>query len=233
MLGLNRLKKVITPCLLFIAVPGIVILGSLLFGEKYYAWISVCVAILSCVPLLYSFEHREVMPMELTVLAVMIAVSVIGRCIFAWLPGFKPVTAITIIAALYLGKEAGFVVGTMSAVISDFYFGQGPWTPFQMFAWGMIGFFAGIFKDFVSENKVTLSVFGAISGVVYSMTLDIWTTIWSDGSFNVSRYLALVITSLPTTAEYVVSNILFLLLLSKPIGDELQRIKKKYGLFIT
>lgn len=228
---MRKQKSLITACVLLLAVPAAVIFGAVIFKEKYYAWISLCVAVLSCIPLFYSFVRKESSSKELTVLAVMIAVSAAGRFIFAWLPGFKPITAITVIVAIWLGKEAGFVVGSLSAVVSNFYFGQGPWTPFQMFAWGLLGFFAGLAAKPLRKNKVLLCVFGALAGILYSLTMDIWTTLWADGSFNVPRYIAAVISALPVTAEYAVSNIIFLLILAKPIGDKLERIKRKYGLF--
>ena len=230
---MHKLKTPVTAVILLIAVPAVVIAGAVLFREKYYAWISLCVALLSCLPLFYTFERRESVSQELTVLAVLIALSAAGRFIFAWLPGFKPVTAITVIAAVWLGKEAGFVVGSLSAVISNFYFGQGPWTPFQMFAWGMLGFLAGLLAKPLRRNKILLCLFGAFAGLAYSLTLDIWTTLWADGTFRWSRYLAVMVTAAPTTAEYALSNVVFLLLLGKPLGEKLERMQKKYGLFVT
>lgn len=229
---MRKQKSLITVCLLLLAVPCVVILGAVMFGEKHYAWVSLCVAVISCIPLFYSFERKESSSKELAVLAVLTALSAAGRFIFAWLPGFKPVTAVTVTVAVMLGKEAGFVVGSLSAVVSNFYFGQGPWTPFQMFAWGMIGFLAGIIAKPLRKSRLLLCVFGALAGALYSATMEIWTTVWADGTFNLSRYIALVISALPVTAEYAVSNVIFLLLLAKPIGEKLERIKKKYGLFI-
>lgn len=224
-------KNPVTVGILLLLIPTVVILGAVVFKEKYYAWVSLCVAVLSCVPLFYSFERKESSSKELTVLAVMIAISAVGRFVFAWLPGFKPVTAVTVIVGLWLGKEAGFVVGSLSAVISNFYFGQGPWTPFQMFAWGLIGLLSGLLAKPMRISKVLLCVFGLFAGLLYSLTMDVWTTLWADGGFNLSRYLASAVSALPLTAEYAVSNAIFLLLLSKPIGEKLERIKKKYGLF--
>lgn len=226
-------KNYITACIFMLAVPTVIVFGAVIFKEKYYAWVSFGVAVLSCLPLLYCFERKEHSSKELTVLAVIIAISVVGRFIFAWLPGFKPVTAITVIAAVYLGGESGFVIGSMSAVVSNFYFGQGPWTPFQMFAWGFLGFLAGISAKHLKKSKMLLCVFGAVAGVLYSLTMDIWTTLWVDGCFNITRYWASVLSSMPVTVEYAISNIFFILLLSKPIGEKLERIKKKYGLFVT
>ena len=204
-----------------------------MFQEKHYAWVSLCVAVLSCIPLFYSFERKESSSKELIVLAVMVAISAAGRFVFAWLPGFKPVTAITVIAAIWIGKESGFVIGSLSAVVSNFYFGQGPWTPFQMFAWGFIGFIAGLFAKHLRKNKVLLYVFGAVAGVLFSVLMDVWTTIWAEGTFNLVRYGVAILSALPVTAEYAISNVIFLLILAKPIGEKLERIKKKYGLFMS
>ena len=228
---MSNKKNPLTIIILLLLIPAVVILGAVVSKEKHYAWISLCVALLSCIPLFYSFERKENSSKELTVLAAIIAISSVGRFIFAWLPGFKPITAITIIAAIWLGYEAGFVVGSLSAVISNLYFGQGPWTPFQMLAWGLVGFLAGLLSKPLQKSKILLCVSGLLAGILYSLTMDIWTTIWADGTFNLLRYKAAIISSLPITAEYAVSNAVFLLLLSKPIGEKLERIKKKYGLF--
>lgn len=224
-------KTTLTAFILLAGIPIVVIGGYALFREKYYAWISMCAAVLSCLPLCYSFEKKDSNAKELIVLAVLVALSAAGRFVFAWLPGFKPVTAITVIAAMYLGREAGFVVGSLSALISNFYFGQGPWTPFQMFAWGVIGFAAGVFSKYLRKRKMALYIFGAAAGVLFSFLMDIWSTLWADGSFNFSRYLAFLISALPVTAEYAVSNVIFLMVLSRPIGEKLERVRKKYGLF--
>lgn len=228
---MKKSKNIITILLLLILIPAVVVLGSLIFREKHYAWISLSVAVVSCLPLFYAFERKESSSKELTVVAVLIALSSVGRFVFAWLPAFKPVTAITVIAAIWLGKETGFVVGSLSAVISNFYFGQGPWTPFQMLAWGILGLLGGILSKPLLKSKIALCVFGAFSGIAYSLTMDIWTTLWADGYFNLSRYLASAVTALPVTVSYGVSNVIFLLALSNPIGKKLSRIKIKYGLF--
>ncbi len=226
-------KNKLTALILLLLIPVVVAAGALVFQAKYYAYCSLCIAVLSCVPLFYAYERKESSSKELTVLAVMTALSAAGRLIFAWLPGFKPTTAICVIIGIWLGKEAGFVVGALSAVVSNFYFGQGPWTPFQMFAWGFLGFFAGLLAFPLKKSRIALCSFGALAGVMFSLTMDIWTTLWADGTFRLSRYLASVLSALPVTAEYAVSNVVFLLLLAKPIGEKLERIKKKYGLFIT
>ena len=231
--GAVKKRDWLTLGLWLLMIPTVVIVGGVLFREKYYAFISLAVAVLAIVPLFYAFERRGSSAKELTVLAVLIALSATGRFIFFWLPGFKPITAITVIAAVYLGKEAGFVVGALSAVVSNFYFGQGPWTPFQMLAWGLIGLLAGVLAKPCKRSRILLCVFGALAGVLFSLTMDVWSTLWQDNAFNLARYGAAVVTALPITAEYAVSNVIFLLLLAKPFGEKLDRIRKKYGLFVS
>ena len=148
---------------------------------------------------------------------------------FSYIPHFKPVTAIIILAGIYLGAEAGFLCGSLSVLCSNFIFGQGPWTPFQMVAWGLIGFIAGILANPFKRYIWLLLLYGVISGIFYSLFMDILTVLWLDGGFTGKKYLAAITTSLPITATYVVSNVLFLFVLVKPLGKKIDRIKEKYG----
>lgn len=223
------MKKWISYGIMCLVIPLIIAIGTL-FGERNWAFISLCVAIMACIPLFIGFEKREKDTTRLVIIAVMVALSVVGRMVFAVIPSFKPVTALVIIAAIYMGSESGFMVGALSAIISNFYFGQGAWTPFQMFIWGFIGFIAGLIAQPLKRSKILLSIYGIISGIVFSLLMDIWSVIWADGFFNISRYFALVITSLPMVLIYAVSNVVFILLLMKPMGRIFDRLKMKYGI---
>lgn len=224
------MKKVFPYLIYAVAFPLLAIGGAFVFKDKFYAWVTIAAVLLACLPFFIRFEKKETDAKTLILIAVMIALSVVGRFIFAPLPGFKPVTAMTVLTAMYFGSDAGFMTGALTAVISNFYFGQGPWTPFQMFSWGIIGLLAGIFAEKLKKSKVSLSIFGALSGILYSLLMDIWTVLWADGYFNFARYLAALVSSLQFTVIYAVSNVIFLLLLSKPTGKILQRVKTKYGI---
>lgn len=224
------MKKWFSCAVFCLVIPAVVLGGACLFADKQYAWISLCVVILSCVPFFWHFEKKAADVRQLILLAVMVALSVLGRMAFAPIPGFKPVTAMTVIAAMYFGGEAGFMTGALSAVLSNFYFGQGPWTPFQMFSWGIIGFVAGLLAEPLKRSKVLLAVYGVFSGVLFSLLMDVWTVLWADGVFRLTRYLAAVASALQFTVVYAVSNVIFLLVFSWPIGKILQRMKTKYGL---
>lgn len=223
-------KKVISNTIIILLIPAIIILGALVFKSKHYALISFFVAVLACVPFFLSFESQTTNTRLFVVLAVLTALSVAGRFIFSFVPGFKPVTAMVILTAMYFGPQAGFLTGAMTALISNFYFGQGAWTPFQMFVWGFIGLLAGFLAEYLKQNLVLLSIFGVISGALFSLLMDVWTALWWDGTLELSRYLAVTATALPITVIYAASNLVFLLVLSKPIGKKLERIKLKYNL---
>ncbi|MBO1005547.1 ECF transporter S component [Pseudogracilibacillus auburnensis] len=225
-------KQWINYIVLLLFIPLTIWVGVSFFDDRGYVFISFVIVLFTLVPFFLTFEHRETNVRLLVVLAAMIALSVVGRFIFAALPGFKPVTAIVILTALYFGPEAGFLVGALTAIISNMYFGQGPWTPFQMFAWGIVGLLAGLpdIRTMLLKNKFVLILFGLLAGVFFSLLMDIWTVLSIDGVFNMKRYVAAVSLSIPFMLTYAVSNVVFLLLTIKPIGDKLERVKSKYGL---
>lgn len=213
----------------FAAIPVAVICFSVGPLRKHYALASMLVTLMSLVLFSCGFERRKTGTRRLILVAVMAALSVLGRFIFAVIPGFKPMTAIVVITAIYLGSEAGFLTGALSAIISNFYFGQGPWTPFQMLSWGLIGLFAGLLSKPLQRSKAALSLYGFFSGIVFSFVMDIWTVVWYNGTFDSSLYFAAAGTALPYTLMYAVSNVIFLNLFSKPFGEKLARIRVKYG----
>lgn len=220
--SLRAALRILVP---FLLIPTAVVLGALVFDEKKHLWISFSVAALSVLLFIAGFERRSVGTRRTVIVAVMIALSVVGR----FIPFFKPVTAVTVIAAIYLGGESGFAVGALSALISDFYFGQGPWTPFQMLAWGLIGLFAGFIAAPLRRSRVCLLIYGVLSGVIFSLVMDVWTVLWYNDGFDFSLYLAAIVTALPYTALYAISNFIFLFFMAKPFGEKLSRIKIKYG----
>ena len=219
---LKRILKILIPLIL---IPAVAVGGSLLFNEQKHIFVSLLVAFLSLVLFITGFEKKVTGTRRMVLVAVMTAISVLGR----FIPFFKPITAITVITAMYLGGEAGFLVGSLSALLSNFYFGQGPWTAFQMLAWGLIGFIAGLIAEPLKSRKELLLAYGVLSGIAFSFIMDIWTVLWYSAGFDLMLYKASIIAAIPHTILYAVSNFIFLLLLSKPFGDKLERIKIKYG----
>ncbi|MBR4097219.1 MAG: ECF transporter S component [Oscillospiraceae bacterium] len=220
------LRNVVRFAVPFVLIPCLVILGATVFEQRRYIIVAIGVALLSLLLFAAGYEKKPVGSRKMVIVAVMTALCIVGR----FIPFFKPITAITVITAIYLGGEAGFLVGALSALLSNFYFGQGPWTPFQMLAWGMIGLLAGISANPLKRHKWFLLVYGVLAGIFYSAVMDIWTVIWYDGSFRTELYLASIVTAIPHTLMYAVSNFIFLWLAAKPFGEKLERIKTKYGI---
>lgn len=150
---------------------------------------------------------------KLVKLSIFTALSVLGRICFAALPFFKPVSAMVVMAGFALGPWYGFACGAMSALISNFAFGQGIWTPFQMLAWGIIGLVAGLVAPALRKGKWTVIPCGIVSGAAFSLIMDMFSTLWMDGGFNLDRYMLLILAAVPVTVVYMVSDIIFLWLL--------------------
>ena len=222
---MERLIKILRLLIPLCFIPLTVLLGATVVDERRYGLISLCVAILVVWLFLLGFEKETASSRRTVLVAVLIALSVVGRMI----PLFKPITAITVLSAIYLGAESGFTVGALSALISNFYFGQGPWTPFQMLAWGLIGLFAAWLSRPLRKSRTLLLIYGLLSAILYSALMDVWTVLWASQTITSSIYLAALLTALPHTILYAVSNVIFLALLAKPFGEKLERVKIKYG----
>ena len=98
-----------------------------------------------------------------------------------------------------------------------------------MLAWGIIGLIAGLISESLKKSRVILLTFGVVSGVAYSFIMDIWTTLWYSGEFDTAVYLSALVTAVPYTVSYAVSNFIFLFFLAKPFGEKLERLHIKYG----
>lgn len=220
-----RVRKTLGIVIPFAAIPALVFFGTALVNEQQHLLVSFGVAVLALVLFLTGFERKSTGTRRLVIVSVMTALCIVGR----FIPFFKPVTALTIITAMYLGGESGFLVGALAAALSNFYFGQGPWTPFQMLAWGMIGLLSGALHKPLKRSRPFLLVYGVVCGVAYSMVMDVWTILWYDSGFRWDLYLSAVLTALPHTVLYGLSNLAFLWLCARSFGEKLERVRLKYG----
>ncbi|WP_343343746.1 ECF transporter S component [Terrisporobacter petrolearius] len=201
--------------------------------ENYYAT-SLIIVIETMIPFFMVFEDRDPQARELVVISVLAAIAVAGRGAFFMLPQFKPVAAIVIIAGVCFGGEAGFLVGAVSGIVSNFFFGQGPWTPWQMFGFGIIGFIAGLLfkKGMLKKKKLSLCIYGGISTfLIYGFLLDTASIfMFSEKNITKAGAISVYISGIPFNMVHAISTIFFLFILSKPMIEKLDRIKVKYGL---
>lgn len=223
--SINKYKIIVA---LLISI-NLVIFIFVLQGDNYLL-ISFLVAFLSIVPFFYKYEKRKPEAREIIVVAVLISIAVLSRVMFAFTPAFKPTIAIIIIAGAAFGKESGFLTGSLTALISNMFFGQGPWVVYQVVLWGLIGYFSGVFNKngLIDNNKYFRFSFALIAGITFSFLIDLLTTI-SSGYTN-TKFLTFLIPALPFMAYYAFSNIVFLYFLYDPMMKKLNRVKLKYGL---
>lgn len=162
--------------------------------------------------------------------AVMTAMGVFGRIAFAAIPNFKPTLAIVILSGIAFGPASGGLVGALSTLISNFYFGQGLWTPVQMFAMGLCGCFAGLLtKCKFLRNLWEIVAFGLFSAFLYGMILDTWHVLCFVRPFNKTTVLASLSASVVFNLSHAFATVLFLLLLAMPFLRRMRRILQKYG----
>lgn len=164
-------------------------------------------------------------------IAVLTALGIAGRILFAPIPNFKPVTAITIVAGASFGRQAGFLVGSLIALCSNMFFGQGPWTPWQMYAWGLVGYLAGVFKQQGCFNhKVAVYVFGFIAALFYGFILDSWTAIGFVRPLTLQAALLVYASGFTFSLMHAIATVIFLVPVYAPWLKKFERIKHKYGI---
>lgn len=226
-----RTKVVLAFCLLLI--PLTLWLGLKFGGGRKYLLTSVLIVLETMVPFFVAFEGRRPQARELVILSVLSALAIGGRAVFFALPGFKPVAALVILTGVAFGAEAGFLVGAVTMLCSNVLFGQGPWTPWQMFAMGVIGLLAGLLfrKGLLNRDRLSLSVFGGMSiFIIYGGILNPTSVLMYQGRPNLKMILTTYITGLPADAVHAMATVFFLWFLSESMLEKLDRVKVKYGL---
>ena len=202
-------------------------------GGRKYMIISFAIIFETMLPFFLIFEGRKPQARELVILAVLSALAIGGRAALFALPGFKPVAAMVILSGVAFGGEAGFMVGSMTMFCSNVLFGQGPWTPWQMFAMGIIGLLAGILfrKGFLHRDRFSLSVFGGLTTlVIYGGIMNPASVLMYQAEPNWKMILSAYITGVPADAVHALATVMFLWFLSDPMLEKLDRVKVKYGL---
>ena len=219
--------------LILILIPVTIWIGITLFDDRKYFVISLAIAVYCMLPFFLIFEGRKPQARELLTIAVLVAIAVAGRAAFFMVPSFKPVVAVTIISAVCFGAESGFLVGALSMISSNMLFGQGPWTPWQMFAAGIIGFLAGILfqKGWLKARKISLCIYGFLATVfIYGGIMNPASLVMTSYAITKRNLLAIYMSGLPVDLVHASATVIFLWIASKPMIEKLERIKVKYGM---
>lgn len=213
-----------------VLIPLTLYLGMRLPGRAYYLT-STLIVIEILIPFFLAFEGRRPQARELVVLAVLCALSVAARAIP--IPHFKPMFAVIMLSGIAFGPEAGFLVGAVGAFASNFLYGQGPYTPWQMMAYGAGGLLAGfVFQSKkVPRKPAVLAVFGffAVMAVVGPL-LDTCSVFLMLSEITWPGALAIYASGLPVNFSQAVCTVLTMLLFGRPLLEKLDRMKLKYGM---
>ena len=163
----KRLK--IATAVIFTAAPVLLGVSFFMNDSRWYMLISIVMLGVVMVPFFLVFEKRKPKAREIVLIAVLSAITVVVHVFFHIILPLQIGTALVIIAGIALGPEAGFLVGALSRFVCNFFMGQGLWTPWQMFCWGLLGFLAGLAFNRGDVEKLNNDHFKAVFGPVMTV----------------------------------------------------------------
>ena len=227
-------RTVVASIAILLFIPLTIFVGIFYLEDRHYNLVAVLVLFECMLPFMLVFEGRKPKARELVTIAVLCAIGIAGRGLFFMLPQFKPILALTMIAGVAFGGEVGFLVGAMTMLSSNMIFGQGPWTPWQMFAMGIIGFLAGVLfkKGWLRRTRASLAVFGAFAAVIiYGGIMNpAAAMMMSSEALKWETIVACYITGLPMDLVHAFGTVIFLMIAAEPMLEKMDRIKVKYGI---
>ncbi len=218
--------------LLICTVAGFVfiIIWQLFFTNTNYYLVAVVILILSMLPFLASFEKSRPSARELTLIAGLIAVAVISRAVFYLIPQVKPIGAVVIVCGACLGAKRGYFIGAMSAFLSNFIFGQGIWTPFQMVAMGIVGLAAGLMFN-KKAKRIPMAIAGfVLCFAVYGLIVDLSSVLMMTNDYSMMSVLSIYAAGVPFGLTFGATTAVFLLLFGEAFAKKINRIVMKYGI---
>jgi Prenyltransferase and squalene oxidase repeat len=187
------------------------ILGAVLLGG--FAW----------------YERSRPTSQVVALVAALAALAIAGRIAFAAFPNIKPTTDIVIFAGHALGPAPGFAVGGLTALVSNFWFGQGPWTPWQMAGWGFCGILgAALAVVRPRAGRFTLAAVCALAGILYGALLNFSLMATYGGDLSLQRFLALESRAIPFDAAHAIGNATLALVAGPAIVRMLVRFRERF-----
>jgi uncharacterized membrane protein len=224
-------SKLVMLLTIFVVIPLTIFLGDKLPGRSYYLT-STLILVEIMLPFFLRLEGRKPQARELVVIAVLCALAVASRVVIH-IPNFKATYALIILSAIALGPESGFLIGATTALVSNFFFGQGPFTPWQMMAYGVAGLLAGFVyqKNWLKRKPLSIAIFSAVLIVaVTGPILDTCTVFLFPTQLNAASVAAIYAAGLPVNISQASATFLVVLLLGMPLLQILDRILLQYGL---
>ena len=224
-------SNIVTLIIFFLLIPATLFLGTKIPGRSYYITSTLMILELM-VPFFMAFEGRKPQARELVVIAVMCAIAIVARTAIP-IPHFKAIFAVIMLSGIAFGPEAGFMVGAISAFASNFFYGQGAYTPWQMMAYGAGGMLAGFCfaKGRLPQKPWIMALFGFFATILWvGPLLDCSHIFLMLSAINRDSVLAALISGFPVNLSQAICTVLIMLLFGRPLLDKLDRVKTKYGM---
>lgn len=197
--------------------------------DDQYMLISIVLIVVSMLPFFIRFELKRMQAREIVLIALLAAIAAVSRVPFAPLPSVQPTSFVIIVSGIVFGAESGFIIGAFAALVSNMFLMQGPWTPWQMFGWGMIGYTAGLLgsPNGIKGRLWLRLAFGFVWGFLFGWIMDTWVVL---SQHNGGTALAIYVSSFYFDLAHALSNVFFLAVFAPGWIKILQRFKRKYGL---
>ena len=224
-------SHIATLVIFLFAIPATLALGSRLPGRWYFLTSTMVIAEV-LIPFFLAFEGRKPQARELVIMAVMCALAVAARVVIA-IPNFKAIYGVVMIAGIALGPEPGFLIGAVAAFVSNFFRGQGIWTPWQMLAYGACGMMMGFLfrKGKLPRKPLLMGVIGFVIVLCFAgPLLDTCNLFMMPIAMNLQSILAMYGMGFTVNISQGISTFIVLFLLGKPLLGKLDRIMIKYGM---
>ena len=224
-------SNIVTLIIFFLLIPATLFLGTKIPGRSYYITSTLMILELM-VPFFMAFEGRKPQARELVVIAVMCAIAIVARTAIP-IPHFKAIFAVIMLSGIAFGPEAGFMVGAISAFASNFFYGQGAYTPWQMMAYGAGGMLAGFCfsKGRLPQKPWIMALFGFFATILWvGPLLDCSHIFLMLSAINRDSVLAALISGFPVNLSQAICTVLIMLLFGRALLDKLDRVKTKYGM---
>jgi energy-coupling factor transporter ATP-binding protein EcfA2/uncharacterized membrane protein len=207
-------------------------LGIYGWKDRAYGVVSVLLLLEMMAPFFLLLEGRRPQTREIVLLATLCAIGVAGRAVFAAVPQVKPVAALVTLSGVCFGPQTGFLVGAVTTFLSNFLLGQGPWTPWQMAAMGLIGLLAGVLfsGDRQKRRLIPICLYGGLSVfLVYGGLLNPASVLMFQSQPTWEMIALSYLRGIPFDAVHSLSTVLFLLFLTKPMVEKAERLQKNCG----
>lgn len=225
---------VFSALILLVLIPVSIFLCMKYIDKNSYYLSAVIIIVLSMLPFFVAFEKRKIKTSEIVIIAMMVTLCVASRAVMAFIPQVKPTCALVIVTAIAFGPNVGFITGSLSMFMSNFLFGQGMFTPFQMLGMGLTGFFCGLifYAKRHNTNRIAVSIAGGlICFAVYGFIVDSCSVFMMLTEFSLKSVVGIYASGALFNLIHALTTAILLFFINKPMADKFNRLRIKYGIF--